>query len=399
MNIKGTFKFNNIGQGLFYSGLLINKNDLYNHKIFSFVYDCGTESSKINLNRNIDSFKALLPSDVSSGAKKLNLLVISHLHDDHVNGLECLLDGVKVDTVVMPFLDDGLKSLPLLESTGEDEFLSDLYRDSVEWFASKGVRRIFLLVGEDTIFEKNEESLDIAMIPDDSDIIVEPGRVSYKEKVEDTYIALLKSHSTVTCPKFGWEFHFENLKLDPKLINKYTNIVKEYEDKHGSLEDILKDRNLTKNLMKDIRQTPCKNILNRTSVILLHQPTTSDAHARLSLCNCHLCRYRMLPRHIKTIYCGSILTGDIHLYEGESFQIIDYSPPKPLYSVIQFPHHGANNIRNIAYFGDLPAIATVLSYGKANKYDHPNGKVVNHLRRPVLVNENRSFEYQIFVYK
>lgn len=51
------------------------------------------------------------------------MLVISHLNDNHVNGLEYLLDGVKADTVVMPYVDDGLKSLPLIESTGNSDFL------------------------------------------------------------------------------------------------------------------------------------------------------------------------------------------------------------------------------------------------------------------------------------
>lgn len=399
MEMHGIFRFHNVGQGLFYSGRLINTNDPKNHEHFSFVYDCGSVPSKDSLNREIDSFKKSLPLAGSSGEKRLNLLVISHLHDDHVNGLERLLKGVKVDTVVMPFLDEGLKSLPLLESTEEDEFLSDLYRDPVEWFASKGVRRIFLLVAEDTTFEKKDGSPDQTMISGESDIFVDTERFSYKEKVKDTYIALLKSHSTIKCRKFGWEFHFENLKLDPELIDTYTSIVEEHKDKHGSLEDILKSKHLTKVLMEDIRKTPCKNILNRTSVILLHQPIASVAHVKLRLCNCRFCRYGMPPRRIKNIFYGSILTGDIHLNKNESFQIIDSPPLKRLYSVIQFPHHGAYNKRNIDYFGALPTIATVLSYGIANRYDHPHGKVVNRLRRPAFVNEKMSFDYQIYVSK
>lgn len=87
MNINGAFKFHNVGQGLFYSGILSRKDNGIRN-IFSFVYDCGTDSVASFLQREIDDYKLLLPTTGIIKHKKLSLLVISHLHDDHVNGLE-----------------------------------------------------------------------------------------------------------------------------------------------------------------------------------------------------------------------------------------------------------------------------------------------------------------------
>lgn len=46
--------------------------------------DCGTESARSFLQREIDDCKLLLPVTGENRHKELNLLVISHLHDDPV---------------------------------------------------------------------------------------------------------------------------------------------------------------------------------------------------------------------------------------------------------------------------------------------------------------------------
>lgn len=399
MNINGTFRFHNIGQGLFYSGLL-NIKDSNNHDVFSFVYDCGTDSNKLFLRREIESFKPLLPSAGTPNEKRLNMLVISHLHDDHVNGLKYLLDNVKVDTVVMPYIDDGLKSLSLIESSRNSDFLRTFYLDPVNWLASRGVRRILLLGAEDADTKGDDLSFRQSLNNDDPDIYVDPESVISTSSASGTSIVYLKSRSTVSCRKCCWEFKFENLKLDPTVIASYKSIVEDYIKKYHGLADILLDKQLTKDLRDDIR-TQCGNIFNRTSVVLLHRPIASDSHVQFGFCDCCSFRYIMPHKYIDGILCGSILTGDVDLKEDESFDILDDSSVQHMYSVVQFPHHGAKNDYNIEYFRTLPAIANVLSYGITNKYGHPHGEVLRGLKRflLVLVNERQAFDYQISVYE
>lgn len=396
MNINGTFRFHNIGQGLFYSGFL-NLKDSKKHGVFSFVYDCGTDSNKLFLMREIQSFKLLLPSAGTLDEKRLDMLVISHLHDDHVNGLEYLLDDVKVDTVVMPYIDDGLKSLPLIESAGNSDFLRTFYLDPVRWFASRGVRRILLLGAGDADLKGEGLSPGQPLNNDDSDIYVDPESVIRAGSIGSTSIMYLRNKSAVRCRKYCWEFKFENLKLDPTVIALYKNIVEDYIQKYLSLADILLDKQLTKDLRTDIRKQ-CGNIFNRTSVVLLHRPIAGKALAQFSLCDCCFCRYLMPPEYIDDILCGSVLTGDVDLKKGESFDILSDALVEHGYSVIQFPHHGANNDYNIDYFCNLPVVAMVLSYGITNKYGHPHGEVLRRLKRFSLVNERQTFDYQISIF-
>lgn len=397
MNINGTFRFHNVGQGLFYSGLL-NKKDSKSQDIFSFVYDCGTDSAPFYLKQEIQSFKLLLRSTGIPNEKRLDMLIISHLHDDHVNGLEYLLDDVKVDTVVMPYIDDGLKSLPLIECASNSDFLRTFYLNPVEWLASRGVRRILLLGAEGVTLKEENLYRGQSLNNDDSDIYINPESVIRTDSMGSTFLIYLKSQSTVRCKNYCWEFKFENLKLDPALIALYKSIVESYIRKYHRLVDILMDKQLTKDMRNDIR-AKCGNMFNRTSVVLLHQPIADKSLVQFGLCGCYFCRYNMLPKYIEDISCGSILTGDVELKKGETFHILDNAITKPVYSVVQFPHHGAKNDYNIEYFCSLPIITTVLSYGIANKYGHPHEKVLHWLERVALVNERQAFDYKIFIFE
>ena len=87
-------KFHNVGQGLFYSGNL--KLDGETKQPFNFVYDCGAlYGEKKWLTDAIHDYKRL--------TKYINLLMLSHFDEDHINGLDLLLTEVTVDTVLIPY--------------------------------------------------------------------------------------------------------------------------------------------------------------------------------------------------------------------------------------------------------------------------------------------------------
>lgn len=83
MDIKVTRTFNAVGQGAFYCESFEVFGDRMN-----IVYDCGTNSKKEYLEREIKSrFKK---------GEIIDALFISHLHDDHVNGIPILLNYCQV---------------------------------------------------------------------------------------------------------------------------------------------------------------------------------------------------------------------------------------------------------------------------------------------------------------
>ena len=83
-----SFTFHSVGQGLFHSGRIGD---------FQYVYDCGTSSGT----RYVE--KALLMHPRPN--RPLDLLVLSHFHADHMNGVKRLLqihNGAK--EIVLPYL-------------------------------------------------------------------------------------------------------------------------------------------------------------------------------------------------------------------------------------------------------------------------------------------------------
>ena len=78
--------------------------------MFSFVYDCGG-TNKDTIDNAVDCFLDSIRD------RKIDLLVLSHLHEDHINGIEKILGRLKPDgKIVMPYLDRDLELLYLYQS-------------------------------------------------------------------------------------------------------------------------------------------------------------------------------------------------------------------------------------------------------------------------------------------
>lgn len=90
------FTVHAVGQGFFYSGRIE-----YGGTAFKFAFDCGSYHSNA-IRREIDTFN----NEVLKESNELDLLVISHFDEDHVNHIADLLRNVKrVKRLVLPFLD------------------------------------------------------------------------------------------------------------------------------------------------------------------------------------------------------------------------------------------------------------------------------------------------------
>ena len=75
------FKLCNAGQGLFYIGEI----DRSKGEKFKFIYDCGGNNISGAINQHITK------------GEVIDMLVISHFDDDHINGLPDLFN--KVDKI------------------------------------------------------------------------------------------------------------------------------------------------------------------------------------------------------------------------------------------------------------------------------------------------------------
>lgn len=94
--LQQEFTIHPVGQGLFYSGKISHENKVK----FRMVFDCGSK----NISACQEEIEIYRDSDFLL-EKVIDLLVISHFDEDHVNQIENLLEGnIKVKKLIMPFL-------------------------------------------------------------------------------------------------------------------------------------------------------------------------------------------------------------------------------------------------------------------------------------------------------
>ena len=400
--MNGTFRFHPVGQGLFYSGL-INAMDLKCSGIFSFVYDCGSTSSRSFLYREIDDFKTLLPHVHSGVNRKLDMLIISHLHDDHVNGLEYLLNGVDLDTVVMPYTDSITRFLARTDSLGEEEFLNSFYADPVGWFVSRGVHRILLIGSQFAENYKNKEEEQNRRWKYDRNGNInnfEIDGIIDVEKVSNTDVFYLDHNAQVESRLFFWKFKFSNLKLYE--TESYMHIVDEFQRKNlVTLNDIFHNKRLTQELKKCLKKSiPNGKTVNRTSVVAIHEPIlNSGERIVFQSSNPYLLNgvseilNDLDNKYLSKICKRTILTGDIEIMEDETIPL-----KKDIYygcAVFQYPHHGAKEIiPNRVLSSNM---FNIFSIGIANRYGHPNSVALVGNKSFFIVNERMSFDYIVTV--
>lgn len=122
-----------VGQGGLCEGRLEAGEDT-----IRWAYDCGSNQYD------------RLRTEVGKVHRDLDLVFLSHLDDDHVNGLDYLIRSKQVVEVVLPYLEDHERLLVLAQAAAQGRFSSQFatfISDPVAWLRDRGVERITLVEG------------------------------------------------------------------------------------------------------------------------------------------------------------------------------------------------------------------------------------------------------------
>jgi len=299
-----------VGQGGFYSERLFVDGSAH----FTIVYDCGS-LNRSNLEIQIDN----------SGIEKIDLLVLSHFHDDHINGLKYLSrKGIAVKTIVMPQLENAEIILYFFDSTN-----LEIYQNPAVLFP--GCRVVRVRSEDDS--NKNELSAESL-----------PNSISHNIKVR---------------PRTGglqWTFKFY---VDKSTYgNKFSSDDREYLS-NLNINSINDDSH--KKRIKKIHEKISPN-LNLTSMCMYSGP--NDYY------------WSKVSSWGAGLY-GTILTGDILLKNEKTISnfISHYYDFLDCIGYFQIPHHGSrhNMTRTISEFKLKRAF---IQAGIMNAYGHPSNEIV-----------------------
>lgn len=372
-----------VGQGAFYVEQFTSCNPRIN-----LVFDCGSSTDEQILHDSIDN--------VFQKGETIHAVFISHLHDDHINGLEYLLSNYNVEKIYFPLLDCVEKTLTLLH------YLSLKASHSTNDFFFKFVNDPYSYVDG-----KRPKSEIFYVSPYDSE----------SREYRQQYGELIRSGENITNHIKGilgkysnWEivpFNFRNKQRTKQLMAQLDIVFRS----HFPNDDIRIDECL--NLDYYWKNYPCirddvkkayesiRGSLNTNSMVIFSGTTTNTyQHFCLSKTDdCYQCNCGC-----STIYrSGCLYTGDYDCSGESKYDDLHsaYSSYWDSIGCITIPHHGSWH----NYNPDLTSnrhVFCIISASIKNNYQHPHALVMRDLLRKRIItlwiNEESKSKFQTYIY-
>ena len=134
-----------------------------NASLVEYLVDCGGDSMDNAGDIAADYIRSM-------GGRKLDLLVITHFHDDHANGVPQLLERVPVDAIAFPAAaeESPLKGAILSAAEEKQLALYEIGEDRTVTLEGESLR-LFAPLGAG---ETNEEGLSVLATSGDFDVLI-----------------------------------------------------------------------------------------------------------------------------------------------------------------------------------------------------------------------------------
>lgn len=342
-----------VGQGAFYKESFYEDNCKDGKSIFTIVYDCGSTKN------DVDSIDNIIEQNIEEHSD-IDILFISHFHEDHINGIRKLKEWCNIKNVVMPFLDEQDKNI-LLAYMAVTNYNSRNY--SFKKMQEEKHDFIEIITNPEEYFYESKCYF-ISENENDSNSILE------NEFINNGICSIISAF---------WKYRTFVLR-DSKYNNLYNDVL----DQVGLdtlSSNILLEKLVDKNLFKEIRNIfkKYKADCNTYSMCLYSGPLNN-----INIINNE---YLFMEKHsangrlfLENIKLGCLYTGDYNAKDFYNELERHYISELHDVGLLQLPHHGSSGSFKTKLLNDDKCIY-FMSYGLSNKYRHPGKKVINQLRK------------------
>ncbi len=398
------FIFHNVGHGLFYSGKLRFGSD-----VFNFIYDCGS--------RNDSLIRNAVNSYIYNSLEepRIDLIILSHIDMDHVNGLKYFFSNkIQINTVILPYFTPLERLIIALAYPYIPNWYLEFLADPVTFLVENNIRRI-ILIGGGKGGEENREGIEPNRSPSDDRnyidldglrddlglkrfiIQAEPLWKNFMNKKR----LLVKSHHGKVSLISVWLMKFFYYPLEPSVLNMFKkcvdSIMPNLSNDPSKIKKLIKENKLTelKECYKNLPLKP-KLDINDTSLVLYHMPRyrfRSRGYLTFTSSNSSLTTYRYSDIFSRF---GQLLTGDINLSNKRVYKNLKNHFKNLFHSVVlgMVPHHGSRRSWNSQILKDTPnSEIWVISTDLRNKKFQIHFALYEILtkgRIPLIVNEYNS---------
>lgn len=359
-----------VGQGTFYLEQFQNRVNI--------VFDCGSSTSVELVRDQIhNTFQRNEP---------IEAVFLSHMDEDHVNGLEELLSYCRVKRVYLPYLNETKKVLTKMGLLLEGEGTRRTVEESLSWKMLEDPVGTIRTISS----QAEHEEPDIYFVMPER---IEDGAHNEKGDVESQGAHYHRSGEPVLLDDWkgaaglhGWVF----VPFNFQFMNRHKCFVKALVD-HGvignekalvDLSEKLRNRDVwakLKPILKEIYKKDIPGSLNTNSMTLYSgwsQQEYRDGQSVFRLHSHHRNRCCKRCPHCEQIASGCLYTGDYHAAEDANWRELKerYREYWRDIGIMQVPHHGSR-------YSFRPDIAEenfcfVISAGEKNRYRHPHAMVL-----------------------
>lgn len=397
--ITANLRFNPIGQGCFYTGELSSEIAKYR-----FVYDCGSNSNHIYIDRSVERFRRNL------GDEPIDLIIVSHYDYDHVNKINSLIRGKHVKRLIIPYVETIERLLVYSKAGHCGEDYRKLIENPLKYFVENENFEIdeIIIVGS-----SDNQILDppVPIEPNDPKV---SDKIEFSDKVDGKEVSMFsgsfldqsKSYHSVAIKCFRipfqvsinliWEFRFYvKERNNQTLMDNFNNDLNEIKNEINinSYEDMFKDHIREK--IRKIYEKQFRDI-NSTSLVVYSGPIRDEPNRPIHQYS-HLL-YNRIPYNFMIYPKGTLLTGDINVSRASDLNdltgyFVHYLPKT---SIFQVPHHGSQKNWNFDHPNDFDNFSFyVINHGIGRKH-HPSVKVVTDIDMETEGNPHFNNESQFF---
>lgn len=362
--------FHPVGHGAFYTERFY---DNLGNNIANIVFDCGCfETAKAGVSP--EAFQQRINDIITScfnKGDKIDALFVSHFHQDHINGINKLIEHCDVKRIFIPKL--------------TPRIILEAYLGNAMHYEDINTIENFLRTCQD-----KEKTTQIGEFNFDGDVRFEVLDIN-------TIKADIDSPAIITLIENNWQFIPFNSKNKKGEIVEIIKRDERFSDIWQDDETI--DIDKLSYVIQKIGVEECKKIYQ----LIYGEKHNSYSMTLYSGKSCEMCYLRVLKLldglNSKHCHKNCLYTGDYEASDGFASLQKFYSYFWNNIGLIQVPHHGSEkNLNNGLY---SPEKICIISAGETDKYGHPDNATLDaiweHKCLPIIITENPKTKQQ-FIY-